>query len=773
MTSKTMADAAGSSELTTHHRICPFCEAHCGTLVTANVASGAITGVRGDPDDPFSRGYICPKAFALKELHHDPDVIKTPLIKRNGCFEPATWDEALDYTAARLKQVQDKHGKESIGFYIGNPTAHHPGLLLYSPLLLETLGTPQVYCAGSVDHITKVLSSMLMYGDCSMISVPDIDRTDLFVVHGGNPAVSNGSLMTAPGMPQRIKAVRERGGKVIVIDPRRSETAELADQHIPIIPGTDAYFLFGVVHHLFAANLVDLGRIGDFAKNLEQVRGFAAEFSPDVVAPLCGVPADSIRALAETFAAAKSAVWYGRTGTCTQRFGTLCCWLQDLITILTGNLDRPGGAMFPVGIVPAVLYAEKFENGIPPFDRWQSRVSGYPELSGVLPTAAIADEILTAGPGQIRSFITMAGNPVLSHPNGGRLAKAFGDLDFMLSFDIYINETTRHADVILPSPSEATHSSFHFFYIPFMVRKIAKWTAPIFPLEAGQLNDWDIFLELVARLQGVSAAQVEERQVSSWLEKFVAQGQHPQCGTIDLDQARAMLGETPGPDRLFDILVRTGLYGDAFGQDSAGLTVEKIAAIPEGRDLGPMEPQLPGRLATPDGMIDLAPERIIADIDHLRAARDEVKVEGALLLIGRRHVRSNNSWMHNLHVLAKGKERCVLLVHPADAAVRGLANGDIVEVATDIASIRIRMEISDEIIAGVVSAPHGWGHDLADTETEIASRRAGANANSIIDERLFDRPSVNSVLNGVPVRLLACQTTAELQVADTILRQDA
>lgn len=773
MTAQTIADPAAAPGITTHHRICPFCEAHCGTLVSADIAKRVITGVRGDPDDPFSRGYICPKAFAMKELHDDPNVIKTPLIKRNGRFEPATWDEALDYTVARLQEVQGKHGKESIGFYIGNPTAHHPGLLLYSPLLLETLGTPQVYCAGSVDHITKVLSSVLMFGNCSMISVPDIDRTDYFVVHGGNPAVSNGSLMTAPGMPNRIKAVRARGGKVIVIDPRRSETAELADQHIPIIPGTDAYFLFGIIHHFFAADLVDLGRVGDFAKGLDQIRALAAEFSPDLVAPLCGVPAAIIRALAETFAAAPSAVWYGRTGTCTQRFGTLCCWLQDLITILTGNLDRPGGAMFPVGIVPAVLYAEKFEDGIPPFDRWQSRVSGYPELSGVLPTAAIADEILTDGPGQVRSFITMAGNPVLSHPNGGRLAEAFDSLDFMLSLDIYINETTRHADVIMPSPSEATHSSFHFFYIPFMVRKIAKWTAPIFPLSDGQLNDWDIFLELVARLRGVSAAQIEEQHVMGWLEKFVAQGQHPDCGTINLVRARAMLGDTPGPDRLFDILVRTGLYGDAFGQDPEGLTVAKIAEIPEGLDFGPMEPQLPSRLATPDGLIDLAPARIIADIEHLRCARDEIRPADELLLIGRRHVRSNNSWMHNLHVLAKGKERCVLLVHPADAATRELVDGDMVEVVTDIASIRIRMEISDEIIEGTVSAPHGWGHDLADTVTAIASRRPGANANAIIDERLFDRPSVNSVLNGVPVRLLACPPSADTQFSDTNLRENA
>jgi anaerobic selenocysteine-containing dehydrogenase len=739
--------------ITTHHRICPLCEAHCGTLVTADVASGTIVGVRGDPADPFSRGYICPKAYATKELHHDPDVVRTPLIKRNGVFEEASWEEALNYTVERIKAVQARYGKESIGFYIGNPTAHHAGLLLYSPLLLETLASPQVYCAGSVDHITKVLSSLLMYGDCSVISVPDIDRTDFFVVHGGNPAISNGSLMTAPGMPNRLKAVRARGGKVVVIDPRRSETAELADQHIPIIPGTDAYFLFGIIHHLFAVDLVSIGRLEAMTTGLDQVRKLAQSFSPDCVAAICGVPAATIRDLAEAFAAAPSAVWYGRTGTCTQRFGTLSCWLQDLITILTGNLDRPGGAMFPRGIVPAVLYAEKYEGETPPFDRWHSRVKGYPELSGVLPTAAIADEILMPGPGQVRGFITMAGNPVLSHPNGGRLNEAFEDLEFMLSLDIYINETTRHADVILPSPPEATHSNFHFFYISFMVRKIAKWTPAIFPAAEGQPHDWDIFLELVARLRGVAAAEVEEEMVMSWLEKFVAQGQHPQCGTIDITHARKLLGEISGPDRLFDILVRTGPYGDAFDQDAKGLTVARIAGTPEGIDLGPMEPQLPGLLATPDRMINLAPERIVADIARLQEEWSEARAPDELLLIGRRHMRSNNSWMHNLHVLAKGKNRCTLLVNPVDAAARGLATGDIGEVITDIATMYIMVEVSGEIMQGVISAPHGWGHNLAETRLGVANDRAGANANAIIDERLFDRPSINSVLNGVPVRL--------------------
>jgi anaerobic selenocysteine-containing dehydrogenase len=747
------SSAPADAEHSVHCRICPLCEAHCGTLVTIDRASHAIIGVRGDPDDPFSKGYICAKAYAMKELHHDPDVIKTPLIKRNGRFEPASWSEALDYTAGRIRDIQSRHGNDSVGFYIGNPTAHHPGLLLYSPLLLEALASRQVYCAGSVDHITKVLSSLLMYGDCSVMTVPDIDRTELFVVHGGNPAVSNGSLMTAPGMPKRIKAVRSRGGKVVVIDPRRTETAELADEHIPIRPGTDAYFLFGILHHLFASKRVNLGSVASFAKGLDTVRSLASELSPEDVAGVCGVPAETIRRLASDFANAGSAVWYGRTGTCTQRFGTLCCWLQDLINILTGNLDRPGGAMFPVGIVPAILYAEKFQQGMAPFGRWHSRVHQLPELSGVLPTAAIADEILTPGEGQVRAFITMAGNPVLSHPNGERLSEALGSLEFMLSLDIYVNETTRHADVILPSPSEATHSNFHFFYIPFMVRRIARWNAPLFEVPAGQLHDWEIFQGLVARLRGITEQQVEDELLDNWIRRFVAQGQNASCPDIDATQARAAVSLQAGPDRLFDVLVRTGAYGDAFGLNPAGLSVERIAQCPHGLDLGGMEPQLPGLLATPDRLIDLAPQRIVADVTRLKELQQDSSRTDSLLLIGRRHTRSNNSWMHNLNVLTKGKDRCTLMINPLDAQRLGLSNGQIATVSTAVASLRIPVEITEQIMPGVVSIPHGWGHNAAATNLTVANRHAGANANALIDETLFDAPSINSMLNGIPVRV--------------------
>ena len=739
------------SQLTTHCRDCPLCEAHCGTLVTIDKARREIVAIRGDPDDPFSRGYICPKAYSMKELHRDPNVIRTPLIKRNGVFVETSWSEALDYTAQRLQEIRSARGLDSIGLYIGNPTAHHPGLLLYSPLLLAELATKQIYCAGSVDIVSRILTSVFMYGDCSLHPVPDIDRTDLFIVHGANPVVSNGSMVTAPGMPNRIKALRARGGRMLVIDPRRTETAELADLHVPIRPGTDAWFLLSVVHHLFASGRVDLGRLAGFSDRLEVVQLLVQAFPPKSVADICGVPADMIRRVAEEFSASGAAVWYGRTGTCTQSYGTLCCWLQELLNILTGNLDRAGGSMFPAGIVPSILYAEKYTGDVPPFDRWRSRVSQLPELAGVLPTAALAEEILTPGDGQIRAFITMAGNPVLSLPNGNRLAEAFDSLEFMLSLDIYLNETTRHADVILPSPFEMTHSNFDLYFIPYAVRKVAKWNPALFALDAGEMNDWDVFLGLVSRLTGKTEEELEEANLTDWLQRFHI----PTEDGASLDRARAALGNERGPDRLLDILVRTGPNGDNFSTNASGLSLERIAQSPHGLDLGPMEPQLPGLLATPNGRIDLAPELIVKDIDRLLAERDRMRDPETLLLIGRRHIRSNNSWMHNLNVLIKGKDRCTLMIHPDDASPRGLANGDVAAVWTDIATLEIVTEVTDSIMRGVVSIPHGWGHNKAATRLDIANGHAGANVNVLIDDVLFDKPSINAALNGIPVRVAA------------------
>ncbi|MCK9285827.1 MAG: molybdopterin-dependent oxidoreductase [Rhodocyclaceae bacterium] len=746
-------DASG--DITVHPRMCPICEANCGLLVAADRRSKKLIGIRGDDKDPLSQGFLCAKGYAWTELHEDPNVIKTPLIKRNGEFVPATWDEALDLVGERLNAIRQKHGANAVGFYIGNPIAHKPGLLFYAPAVLEKLASCNVFSASSVDTNPKFLASALMYGDCSAVAIPDVDRTDFFVIQGGNPVVSNGSLLTAPGMAKRIKAIRARGGKVVVIDPRRTETAEIADQYIAIRPGTDAWFLLAVVHQLFAEGLVRLRGLEGRVRGVETVQALVAEYSPERVTSICGVPPAVIRQLARDFAAADAGAWYGRFGACTQRFGTLVSWLQDVINALSGNIDRPGGVMFPAGFIPSLAFNDKIVGDVVPVNRWQSRVSGYPEFAGLLPTAALPEEILTPGDGQIRAFITMAGNPVLSTPNSQRLSKAFDSLEFMVSLDIYVNETTRHADVILPSPPHAMHSDYPLFYVYLSVRNVPKWGEPIFPLEEGQRHDWQILQGIAARIGGVPAEDLEEAQLQAMIKKCIAEGRHPRAREVDPLAARAALGNEPGPDRLYDLLIRTGRFGDAFGLDPAGLNLQKLKQQPHGIDLGPMVPNLDEVLATPDRKIDLAPAYIVADMERLRTASAEYGRPGTLMMIGRREPRTNNSWTHNLHVLAKGRNRCTALLHPADAARLGLADGDRARVSTAVASIEIAVELTESIMPGVVSIPHGWGHDEEGTRLDIARRNPGANFNKLVDERVIDVPSANAVLSGVAVTVEA------------------
>ena len=743
------------SDITVHPRMCPICEANCGLLVEADSRTKRLISIRGDDKDPLSQGFLCAKGYAWTELHDDPNLIKTPLIKRDGKFVEATWEEAFDLIGERLGAIRKEHGANSIGFYIGNPIAHKPGLLYYAPPLLEILGSMNVYSASSVDTTPKFLSSALMFGSCDAVAVPDVDRTDFFVIHGANPVVSNGSLMTAPGMPKRIKAIRERGGKVVVIDPRRTETAEIADQHISIRPGTDAYFLLAVINVLFAENLVRLRHLEGKVRGIETIRTLANEYPPERVTAACTVPAEVIRQLARQFAAADSAIWYGRFGTCTQSFGTLSSWLQDAINVLTGNVDRPGGVMFPVGIIPVLVFNDAFVDGVPPVNRWQTRVSGLPEFCGTLPPGALQEEILTPGEGQIRAFITMAGNPVLSHPNSHKMVEALDSLEFMVSLDIYLNETTRHADVILPSPPHAMDSDFPSFYIYLSVRNVPKWGGAIFPLEQGQRHDWRTLSEIAARIAGITVEAFEENHIQALLKKMIAEGKHPLAGAIDPVAARAALGEAPGPDRIYDLLIRTGRNGDAFGLDPDGLSLEKLKQYPHGLDLGPMMPRLDEVLKTPDKKIDVAPAYIVADMGRLRAALPEYEQPDAMVMIGRRNPRTNNSWTHNLNVLAKGRNDCTALINTDDAARLGLATGALARISTDVGSIDIPVVVTDAIMRGVISVPHGWGHDKEGTELDVARRNPGANYNQLIDERLMDVPSGNAMFCGVPVTVEA------------------
>ena len=745
-----------TADLRTHLRSCPFCEAACGTVVTADHATRAVVDVRGDPADPFSRGFICPKAYALTELHADPDRLRKPLRRRGRDFEEIGWDAAMDMAAERIADIQKRYGQHAIAYYFGNPTGHKGPLLLYGRLLMQTLGSMQVYSPGTLDQIPKFVSAAYMFGGPMIQPLADLDRVEHLIIIGNNPVVSQGSMLVAPGIRRRIEAVRARGGKVIVIDPRRTETAAIADSYVPIRPGTDVFLLMAMIHIISRDGLVRLRSADGLVKNLDTLLAIAADFAPQRVSDACGIPVETIETLAREFASAPAGAIYGRTGTCTQRFGTATSWLIDALNTITGNLDRAGGNLFSGGGIPmGVLFEDDCKGGVFPVGRWRSRVSGLPEAIGMLPTAALADEMLVPGEGQVRGFITQAGNPMLSNPNAAKLTRAFEGLEFMMSFDIYVNETTRHADLIIPGPSYAEHSDFAAVTAYETIRKFIKWGAPVFDPEPGTPHDWEIFAGIVARLRGISAAEVEEEYMSSILSLALAEGR-PEGRDVSFDEARALLGDVPGPDRLFDILIRGGPEGDAFGRVPDGLTLARVAEHPHGLDLGPLnEGMLPRILRTPDRLIDLAPPQITAEMPRIDEALNEAAVPGSLLMIGRRHVRSKNAWMHNVHLLVKGKDRCTALIHPLDAAERGIADGMPVRVSTAIGSIELPAQLSDEMLPGVVSVPHGWGHRDRRTKQNVANAHPGANANSIIDQSVLDVPSATTVLNGVPVTIEA------------------
>ncbi len=731
---------------TTHQRICPFCEACCGLELT--VSEGKVTRIRGNDRDVFSAGYICPKGVALKDLHEDPDRLRKPLIKRDGKFVEATWDEAFAEIERRLPPIMTQYGKDSVALVLGNPVVHKTGLLLYVPRLGRALGTHNVYSASTLDQMPKQLSNGLMFGDWLSFPVPDIERTDFLMILGGNPIVSNGSLWTVPNYRDKAKALRARGGKIVVIDPRRSETAKAADQHVFIRPGADVFFLLGLAHTLFEEKLVNLGRLAAHVNGVEQVKEAVADFSAEAVASRCGVDAATIRSLAREFAAAKRAAIYGRIGTCTQEYGTLCSWLVDVLNILTGHFDQPGGAMFPKAAALQSNSMGKSGSGKGVVTgRRKSRVSGAPEVMGEFPMSCLAEEIDTPGTGQIKALISVASNHVLSSPNGPRLSAALDQLDFMVSLDIYVNETSRHADVILPglSPLEEMHYDVAFSQISY--RNHARYSAPIFSAPSDQPTEWEILLRLVAIVQGKGAKADLKALDDSLLDEDVRRFAGPMTGMV-----MKAVAHRKGPERLLDLGLRAGPYGDNFGLKFGGLNLDKVMAAKDGVDLGPLTPRIPDVLRTPSGKIELAPPMLMEDLK--RPARDLSQPVPELVMIGRRQLHTNNSWMHNLPVLAKSTH-CRALIHPADAQKLHLGNGDKARILRDGRSIEVEVEFSDEMMPGVISLPHGWGHDLSDTRMSVAAKNPGANLNAIVDENMRDPLSGNAVLSGIAVEMEA------------------
>lgn len=729
-------------------RICPLCEATCGLTLT--ISDGRVTGARGDRDDVFSRGFICPKGASFAELDNDPDRLTRPLVRRDGELTETSWDEAFEMVANRLGAVVAEHGGPSVGVYLGNPNAHTIAGALYPPLLVRALGTRQVYSASTLDQMPKHVALGHMFGSPVAFTVPDLDRTDYLVVIGANPLVSNGSLATAADFPGKLRALRKRGGRLVVIDPAHTRTAELADRHLAPRPGTDAALLFAVVHTLFDEGLVDLGALAGCVNGVDDVRALAADFAPEAVAAYCGVAADDIRVLAREIAAAPSAAVYGRIGTSTVEFGTIASWLVDVVNVLTGNLDRPGGAMFPLSPVAPAPRPPKAGRGFRT-GRWHSRVSGHPEVLSEFPAAALAEEIDTPGDGQIRALITLAGNPVLSAPDGDRLDRALDGLGFMLSVDPYLNETTRHADVILPPPPPSRSAHFDFALNNLAVRNNARYSPPVLPLR-DRPGEAEILSRIALILYGVGAegdpALVDQQVIATTLAKETADPHSPVAGR-PVEELTAMLEDAPGYERRLDMMLRLGPYGDAFGADPDGLTLARLKAAPHGIDLGPLQPRLAQVLRTATGRIELAPEPVTIDVPRLREALRE-RSDG-FLLIGRRHLRSNNSWMHNLPALAGGTNQCTLRIHPDDAAELGLTDTGTAVVKGPGGELLAPIELEPGLRRGVVSLPHGWGHDRGGTGQQVASQRPGVNVNQLNDGNRLDPLSGTAVLNGIPV----------------------
>lgn len=696
-----------------HYRACHLCEAICGLAIETELqpdGSTQIRSIKGDPQDSFSRGHICPKAVALQDIQNDPDRIRQPMRRSGEQWQAIAWDEAFELVAERLSAIRAEHGQSAVAVYQGNPSVHNYGLMTHSNYFLGLLKTRNRFSATSVDQLPHHLTSHLMYGHGLLIPIPDIDHTDFMLILGGNPLASNGSIMTVPDVEKRLKAIQARGGKLVVVDPRRSETAAIADQHLFVRPGSDAALLLALLNTLFEEGLTRGSHLP--VEGLESVRTAIAEFTAEAMSARCGVPAATIRQLARDFAAADKAVCYGRMGVSTQAFGTLCQWLVQLINLVTGNLDRVGGALCTM---PAVDLVASTSGGY--FNRWQSRVSGLPEYGGELPVSALAEEMLTPGEGQIRALVTVAGNPVLSTPNGRQLEQALQGLDFMLSVDFYINETTRYADLILPPTAPLEHDHYDTTFNVFAVRNVTRFNEAILAKPEGALHDWEIFVGLAQAFAARNGLELKP---------------------------------TLAPEQMIDMGLRFGPYGD---RSERKLSLAALRDHPHGLDLGPLQANLAARLKTASKAVEAAPDLLLGDLARFAAQVPPAADE--LLLIGRRHVRSNNSWMHNYHRLVKGKPRHQLLMNPSDLASRGLVDGQRVQVRSRVGSIEVEVAASDEVMAGVVSLPHGWGHARPGVQMAIASEQPGASANDLTDERRLDALSGNAVLNGVPVEVVA------------------
>ena len=724
-----MSNEPNKSNEQIHFRTCNLCEAMCGIVIKHD--GDKVLSIKGDKDDPFSQGYICPKATALQDLHEDPDRLRQPIERTANGWKEISWPDALDKVAAGIQSVQKQHGQNALGIYLGNPNVHNLGGMLTVRHLLHSLKTRSRFSATSIDQLPHHIVSMHLFGHMLRIPVPDVNRTQYMLIIGGNPLASNGSIMTAPNMRQKLKDIKARDGKVVVIDPRRTETADIASEHHFIRPATDVLLLLAMLNEIYLQGYADKARTNNkavsLAPEIERLADFAKDYSAESVASITGITAPEIKRLVKEFCEAESSVCYGRMGISVQEFGLLSQYLSMIINIVSGRLDEVGGLMFPN---PAVDLVNNSGPGY--LGKRHSRVSNLPDFNGEYPVVAMADEMLVEGEGQLKGFISVAGNPVLSTPNGEKLDEALSKLDFMVSFDYFVTETSRHANIILPPVSPLERDHYDVTFNGFAVHNVAKYSPALFAKQKDAKHDWQIYLELAERLDKKAplATKVERRLVKAL-----------------------------GPKIILDQGLKRGPYYH--------MSLRKLKKHPHGMDLGPLKTMLPQALKHKDKQIHLNVDFYQADLERVKEMMQQYD-DKQILLIGRRHVRSNNSWLHNSHRLVKGKPRCTLMLHPETAENHGIKDGQEVKVTSRVGHVTIVAEVTDELMPGVVSIPHGWGHGRKGVKQKIAQAHAGVSVNDLTDDTLIDQLSGNAAVNGVPVQLEAIKVEAsELEVNKT------
>ena len=714
----------------THYRVCNYCEAMCGIKViydpSIDIEEKKIR-VTPDKKDPFSKGGMCPKASSLGPLHFDENRLRKPVKKVGTDWQEISWSEAYDTIEHKLKAIRSQYGADAIASYLGNPIVHNLGMMLFVKTLTRAIGSKNIFSATSMDQLPHHFAAHFMFGHEMRIPLPDIDRTDYMIILGANPLASNGSLMTSAGVTRRLREIKQRGGKFIVIDPRKTETAKVASEHHFIKPGSDVYFLLALLHIIFRDNKVKLGRLADHVEGLEKLPTLVKHYYPARVATITGIDEADIERMASEYTSQEKAVLYGRMGLSTQPHGGLCHWLMNTINIVSGHFDTPGGMMFSSPAIEAVRVKMQTEA----FGRWHSRVRQLKEFGGELPVSAMSDEFLTGGEGQVRAFMTVCGNPVLSSPNGKRLEQALPNLDFMFSIDNFINETTRHADLILPTPTGLEIDHYDLVFNVLAVGNNAKFSEALFPPGKDRPYDWQILKELARRLS---------RTGLSFIDRIIT------------------------PRRLINLGLMLGPYGRLSSPKRwfSGLSLKKVIDSKHGIGLGPLRSRIPECLITPDRKIHLATDIFLKKLENLTVeewptlySKDGARTdEEDFLLIGRRNVSTNNSWMHQVRKLSLSKQvRCTAMIHEEDADRLCVDDGELVKVISRVGEIVLPVEITNSMMRGVVSIPHGFGHTREGTRIPNAEAKPGVSVNDITDHQSIDRLTGNAAFSGQHLRI--------------------